>query len=65
MFLENKAMIEAKTMAQIVKMSSEDNKKLLERLRYGHLVCTRDMQPYVVPFHYAYQDPHVYIFSTE
>jgi nitroimidazol reductase NimA-like FMN-containing flavoprotein (pyridoxamine 5'-phosphate oxidase superfamily) len=58
-------MIEAKTMAQIVEMDDEDNKKLLQRVRYGHLACTRDAQPYVVPIHYAYDDPHVYIFTTE
>ena len=58
-------MIEAKTLVQIVEMGPEDTKKLLERVRYGHLACTRDEQPYVVPIHYAYKDPDVFIFTTE
>lgn len=58
-------MIEAKTLAQIVEMSNEDNKKLLERVGYGHLGCSLDNRPYVVPIHYAYRDPDVYFFTTE
>ncbi len=58
-------MLEAKTLVQIVELSPEDSRELLERVRYGHLACTRDDQPYVVPIHYAYQDPHVFIFTTE
>jgi nitroimidazol reductase NimA-like FMN-containing flavoprotein (pyridoxamine 5'-phosphate oxidase superfamily) len=31
--------------------------------RLGHLACTKDGQPYVVPIYFAYSDNHLYAFS--
>ena len=57
-------MIESKTMVEVEEMNDEDSKKLLGRIGYGHLGMVRDMHPYVVPINYAYDDPHVYIYTT-
>lgn len=52
-------------MIQIEVMDDKDCKKLLKRAGYGHLGLVRDSHPYLVPIHYAYKEPHVYIFTTE
>ncbi|PTE08787.1 pyridoxamine 5'-phosphate oxidase family protein [Mesorhizobium helmanticense] len=44
-------------------MSTLECTKLLAASRLGHLGCTKDGQPYVVPIHYAYADHHLYAFS--
>lgn len=51
-------------MVEVQEMDDDDCKKLLQRVGYGHLACARDSQPYVVPIHYAYNEPHVYIYTT-
>jgi len=38
---------------------------LLDRVRYGHLGCSRNNHPYVVPIHFAYDDRAIYIYTTE
>jgi uncharacterized protein len=58
-------MIEAKTMIQVEEMDADDSKKLLQRVGYGHLGLVREAHPYVVPIHYAYEDPNIFIFTTE
>lgn len=58
-------MIEAKSMVMVEEMNDEDSKKLLQRIGYGHLGLVRDTHPYVVPIHYAYNEPYIYIFTTE
>jgi uncharacterized protein len=58
-------MIEAKTMLQVEEMDADDSKILLKRVGYGHLGLVRENDPYVVPIHYAYEDPNIFIFTTE
>lgn len=55
----------AQSMVQIDEMNDAESRKLLARLNYGHLGLVRETHPYVVPIHYAYHQPHVYIFTTE
>ena len=38
---------------------------LLLRGRVGHLGCSRDDHPYVVPMNYAYDSADLYFFTTE
>lgn len=38
---------------------------LLLRVKFGHLGCSRDDRPYVVPMHYAYDSQDLYFFTTE
>ena len=40
-------------------------KEVLKRIGYGHLAMTRGNIPYVVPVHYVYDEPHIYIYTTE
>jgi len=58
-------MIDSKRMVEVQEMDDKDSKKLLGRVGYGHLGLVRDSHPYVVPVHYAYDESHVYIFTTE
>lgn len=58
-------MIDEKTLAQIVEMGNDDINGLLRRVRYGHLGCSLNDRRYVVPIHYAYEEPYIYFFTTE
>jgi len=52
-------------MIDIEDMTPQAMHALLRRVGYGHLGCTRDGRPYVVPIHYAYRDPDILIFTPE
>jgi nitroimidazol reductase NimA-like FMN-containing flavoprotein (pyridoxamine 5'-phosphate oxidase superfamily) len=53
-------------MLEVEEMTAGDSHHLLKELDYGHLGCARlDGRPYVVPIHYAYEEPDIYIFTTE
>src|SRR3982750_1473618 len=46
-------------------MPQGEMQALLLRVSYGHLGCTRDGHPYIVPMHYAYDGQDLYFFTTE
>lgn len=52
-------------MLEVQEMSQDEMDSLLLRTGYGHLGCTRDNHPYVVPMHYAYDSRVLYFFTTE
>jgi nitroimidazol reductase NimA-like FMN-containing flavoprotein (pyridoxamine 5'-phosphate oxidase superfamily) len=52
-------------MIEVEEMEMQEVHTLLERADYGHLGCARNNRPYVMPIHYAYQEPDIYIFTTE
>lgn len=52
-------------MIEVEEMTQKDIEKVLETIRFGHLGCSVDDVPYVVPIHYAYQKPDLYIYTTE
>ncbi len=52
-------------MIEIDEMRKGEMADLLKRCGYGHLACSRNDQPYVVPVHYAYDDENVYVYTTE
>jgi hypothetical protein len=54
-------------MLEVTEMSQEEIARLLGRGWYGHLGCSRDGHPYVVPMSYAYDDDEgdIYFFTTE
>ncbi|MBA3440761.1 MAG: pyridoxamine 5'-phosphate oxidase family protein [Pyrinomonadaceae bacterium] len=52
-------------MIEIEEMAVKEMQDLLQKVGYGHLGCAREGRPYVVPVHYAYADPDLYIFTTE
>jgi uncharacterized protein len=53
------------SLLKVEMMSAEEMEALLRRVGYGHLGCTRDNHPYVVPMHYAYDGEDLYFFTTE
>lgn len=52
-------------MIQIQEMSDGEIDDILGRVGYGHLACSRNDLPYVVPIHYVYDKPNIYVYSTE
>ncbi|MHA6688761.1 pyridoxamine 5'-phosphate oxidase family protein [Mesorhizobium sp. A556] len=47
----------------VTDMTREESIDVLSVNRLGRLACARENQPYVVPFHYAFSDNHLYSFS--
>jgi uncharacterized protein len=52
-------------MIKVQAMANGKMLALLLRVGFGHLGCTRDNHPYVVPMHYAYDARDLYFFTTE
>jgi nitroimidazol reductase NimA-like FMN-containing flavoprotein (pyridoxamine 5'-phosphate oxidase superfamily) len=52
-------------MLKVEAMATGEMTALLLRVGFGHLGCTRDGHPYVVPMHYAYDGQELYFFTTE
>lgn len=52
-------------MIAVEEIGNELIKEVLKRVGYGHLGMARGNLPYIVPVHYAYDDPHIYIYTTE
>lgn len=52
-------------MLDIDEMGAQEIRDLLQRIEYGHLGCTFEKHPYVVPMHYYFENPNLYIFTTE
>ena len=52
-------------MLEVTEMSRGEMAALLLRGRFGHLGCSRDGHPYVVPMNYAYDSESLYFFTTE
>ncbi len=52
-------------MIRVEEMGTNEINSLLARVGYGHLGCNDESRPYVVPIHYAYREPDIYLFTTE
>jgi nitroimidazol reductase NimA-like FMN-containing flavoprotein (pyridoxamine 5'-phosphate oxidase superfamily) len=52
-------------MIEIREMSNDEAETLLEQVKYGHLGCAVNDEPYVVPVHYSYHRPDIYIYTTD
>jgi nitroimidazol reductase NimA-like FMN-containing flavoprotein (pyridoxamine 5'-phosphate oxidase superfamily) len=52
-------------MAKVEEMTRDEMKTLLGKLDYGHLACARNNRPYIVPIHFAYEEPNIYLFTTK
>ena len=52
-------------MLKVEDMTPAEMHALLERAGFGHLGCSRDGRPYVVPMNYAYHDGELCFFTTE
>lgn len=51
-------------MLDIDEMSTKEIHDLLQKVGHGHLGCALEGHPYVVPMHYYFDDPDIYIFTT-
>lgn len=51
-------------MLDIDEMSLQEIKIILQKVGHGHLGCAIEGHPYVVPMHYYFDDPDIYIFTT-
>ena len=52
-------------MLEVKDMTHAEMDALLDRVRYGHLGCSQNNHPYVVPIHFALDENTIYIFTTE
>jgi uncharacterized protein len=52
-------------MIEVKELSNGEIAQLLERTGYGHLACSRENEPYIVPVHFAYDGADIYIYTTE
>jgi nitroimidazol reductase NimA-like FMN-containing flavoprotein (pyridoxamine 5'-phosphate oxidase superfamily) len=50
-------------MIEILEMRDAEIYDLLRQIGYGHLACSEDEQPYVVPIYFAYDDD-IFIYTT-
>ncbi len=51
-------------MLDIDEMGTKEIHDLLHRVEYGHLGCSLNGSPYVVPIHYYFEDSNLYLFTT-
>ena len=52
-------------MIDIDEMAPAEVTAFLQKTNYGHLGLCHEGRPYVVPVHFAFRNPHVYIYTTE
>jgi hypothetical protein len=52
-------------MIEIQELNTSAIEQFLEKQDYGHLACSLHDEPYVVPIHFAYSKPFVYVYTTE
>ena len=51
-------------MIEILEMRDAEVHELLKRVGYGHLACSRDDQPYVVPINFVFDGDEIFIYTT-
>jgi len=52
-------------MIEVEEMGRKEIDAVLEKVSFGHLGCSSDNVPYVIPIHFAYKKPSFYIYTTE
>lgn len=52
-------------MIEVQELSDREIENLLSRVGYGHLACSIDDDPYVVPVHFAYRNGQIFVYTTE
>ena len=52
-------------MLQVEDMPPAEMHSLLRSANFGHLACSLNGRPYVVPMHYAYDGKELYFFTTK
>jgi nitroimidazol reductase NimA-like FMN-containing flavoprotein (pyridoxamine 5'-phosphate oxidase superfamily) len=52
-------------MIEIREMADIEIEEVLRRVGYGHLGCSQNDRPYVVPVHYVYDGEFIYLYTNE
>jgi nitroimidazol reductase NimA-like FMN-containing flavoprotein (pyridoxamine 5'-phosphate oxidase superfamily) len=52
-------------MIEVKELTDAEMVELLQSTAYGHLACSRNDEPYVVPVHFAYDDGEIYVYTTQ
>ena len=52
-------------MLRVEDIPSAEMHELLMSARFGHLGCSREGRPYVLPMHYAYDGKELYFYATQ
>lgn len=52
-------------MLKVEDMTSAEMHSLLQTVGFGHLGCSQNGRPYVVPMHYAYDGKELFFFTTD
>ena len=52
-------------MIEIEDLSDREIEELLSRVGYGHLACSINDDPYVVPVHFAYRNRQIFVYTTD
>lgn len=52
-------------MMEVSELSNDEILEILKRVIYGHLACSRNDEPYVVPIHFVSGEGEIFIYTTE
>ncbi len=52
-------------MITVEELNDTEIGEVLRRVGYGHLACSRDDVPYVIPVHFAYDAGRIVVYTTE
>ena len=52
-------------MLEVRELDKYEIDNLLSGRDYGHLACSLDDQPYIVPVHYVYDGTNIFVYTTE
>ena len=52
-------------MIEVREMDDREINDVLRHVGYGHLACSLNDKPYLVPIHYAFASPNFYVYTTE
>ncbi len=50
---------------EVSELSNDEILEILKRVNYGHLACSRNDEPYVVPIHFVSGEGEIFIYTTE
>jgi len=51
-------------MIEVLEMRTAEIDELLKRVTYGHLACSSNDEPYVVPIYFSYDGEQIFIYTT-
>ena len=52
-------------MIEVSELSNDEILEILKRVNYGHLACSINDEPYVVPIHFVSGEGEIFIYTTE